>query len=521
MRRYKFTGRSKNAIVTITTASILIATLSTIVLAAVLATDDRPVWNLGGGEGTHITVGKPSRTSFGEVRIYHDSSIDPLITIPASEAQDGFGIFTSAIGDLDDDGFDDLVVGAPFNSSFASSSGSVFVFSSVTGQSLLEIQGDGPFVELGRAVSGAGDLNGDGIPEVIACGFEFNEFAEPMGTVRIYSGAAGSLLRIIYSTETGNGFGFTISPLPDIDNDGYGEIAVGAPIEDLNKANGAIGRVYVFSGASLADGVIEEPQSSALYTIENDDPDLRYFGVVIAHDDDATDENALLIGGVDPESLGPSADILFYLSSYGLDSGVLSPVVTAPPKIIGDVTGDGIVDNTDVQLVMSMLGTVSGNEPFSGDANGSGIVLSDDVAMVISSVGTTSPIVDLVPNAAPILSRIFELTSPAVISGTAVSDGSYNFLKDACILGNPRALGGDCDGDDTADSTDADDSTDTDDATDEDDGVEGIEGGIDILESVDGLDVTDSGDAIDATDMLDGLETGGVGNDTGTDGTDG
>lgn len=482
----RFSGQAKHTLVTVTTASLLLCVTATVVLASVLAVDDRPEWELGGGEGTHIIVGKPSRTSFGEVRIYHDSSIHPLVTIPAPDAQDGFGIFTSAIGDLDSDGVDDLVVGAPFNNDFATSAGAVFVFSSGTGEQILQIPGEGPFVELGRAVAGAGDLSGDGVPDIIATGFEFSDQGDPIGCVRVYCGADGALLRVISSTQPGDGFGFTLAPLPDIDGDGIGEFAVGAPIEDVHNANGATGRVYVFSGASISDTVMDDPISSALYTIENDDPNLLYFGVVVSYDDDAVDDQALLIGGVDPESLGVGADILFFLNSYELNTGSVFPIASAPPKIVGDVTGDGVVDDTDLELVVTMLGTIADNEPLSGDANSSGIVLSDDVALVASSVGTKSPVVDIVPNASPILSRIFELTSPAGISGTAVSGGQYSFLKEACIIDKPRALGGDCGGDDSTDTTDT-------------------------VDAVDGTDTTDDGaDGHDCTDAVDGTVEGGT-----------
>ena len=82
-------------------------------------------------------------------------------------AEDQFGWIARNIGDVEDDGINDLVVSAPTHGSNDSHAGRVYVYSGKSGRLLWTADG-APGDELGTGVEAAGDTNCDGIPDVVA-----------------------------------------------------------------------------------------------------------------------------------------------------------------------------------------------------------------------------------------------------------------------------------------------------------------------------------------------------------------
>jgi hypothetical protein len=157
---------------------------------------------------------------------------------------DQFGWIARNIGDVDGDGVPDVVTSAPTRSAAANQAGRVYVYSTRTGKLLWTADGRAGD-QLGNGIEGAGDTNHDGIPDVIA-GAPAGAGVPGGGRAILYSGKDGRVLRTFEAEADGDAFGQHVSAAGDVDGDGYGDVLIGAP---GNSAGGkGAGRAYVFSG---------------------------------------------------------------------------------------------------------------------------------------------------------------------------------------------------------------------------------------------------------------------------------
>jgi len=165
-------------------------------------------------------------------------------------AGDSLGYAVSAAGDVDADGIGDLILGAPQAAPNGLASGSIQVVSVATGNRILRIDGQTPTDLLGFSVASAGDVDGDGIPDLIAGAVLADPGGlEDAGSAFVYSGATGSLLFRFDGQSAREDLGVSVSGIGDLDGDGVPDLLVGASRADPNGLVDA-GSVLVFSGAT-------------------------------------------------------------------------------------------------------------------------------------------------------------------------------------------------------------------------------------------------------------------------------
>ncbi|MFQ6092314.1 MAG: M6 family metalloprotease domain-containing protein, partial [bacterium] len=184
-------------------------------------------------------------------RVSCDSCVVQLThSFTGEAAYDELGYSVSGAGDVNGDGFDDLIVGAPLNDAGGPDAGRAYLYSGTTGALLYTLPGGGPGDHFGWSVSGAGDVNDDGYADLIV-GAPLNDAGgADAGRAYIYSGATGTLLYPFTGQAAGDWLGVSVSGAGDVNNDGYADLIVGAPLNDAGSTDA--GRVYIYSGATGA-----------------------------------------------------------------------------------------------------------------------------------------------------------------------------------------------------------------------------------------------------------------------------
>lgn len=201
----------------------------------------------------------------GSVYIYKGGSNGQIIKKLSGEgAMDKFGI-SIASGDLNNDGNKDVIVGAPFNTNDPSlyQQGAVYIFFGPDFTSKVSLYASSTNKGLGWAVA-SGYVNNDSVSDLLISsankvlvfygGTSFNpNINSPNVTINSYNAA----------DKTSDTFK-TIAVLGDLDGDGIGEIAAGAPNATVggNRDTGTVVIVKGIATATVNVGTAQVPQTS-------------------------------------------------------------------------------------------------------------------------------------------------------------------------------------------------------------------------------------------------------------------
>ncbi len=267
-----------------------------------------------------------------------DNIADVILTGEASN--NFFGKAVSSAGDVNDDGYSDVIVGAV---GYNSGRGRAYIFyggAIMNNMADVIMTGENQGDEFGYSVSSTGDVNGDGYSDVIVGADIYPDFTDKRGRAYIFFGG-GSINNVADVTMTGeypnNYFGISVSDAGDLNNDGYSDVIVGA-----KGYNTGTGRAYIFNGGFLMDTIPD-----IVMTGQNQGDD---FGIVSSAGDvngDGFDD--VIIGANNYENFKGRAyifnggflmdtipDIVMTGQNQGDDFGIVSSA--------GDVNGDGFDD---------------------------------------------------------------------------------------------------------------------------------------------------------------------------------
>ncbi|MEO8350138.1 MAG: Calx-beta domain-containing protein [Chthoniobacteraceae bacterium] len=324
-------------------------------------------------------------------------------------AGDRSGVSVHGAGDVNGDGFDDIIVGARGADANGTNSGASYVvfgragaFSAtfdlstldgITGFKLLgEVAGD----FAGESVSGAGDVNGDGFDDLLvgARGADPNGANSGAGYV-IFGQASGFTASVILSTldgatgfkllgeATGDLFGFQVSGAGDVNGDGFDDLIVGALGADPNGSNS--GASYVIFGRPDAFGptlnLATLDGGTGFKLLGESAYDQSGLGVSGAGDVNGDGFDDLIIGAAGADPGGPYSG-----ASYVVFGGVTMPAVP-------NLTIDNVNITEGNQGTTAAVFTVSLSRPSSdvitvqyATADGSALAPDDYTALTLTTL---------------------------------------------------------------------------------------------------------------------------------------
>ena len=236
----------------------------------------------------------------GIAHIYSGKDGRILRTFHAEKVEDDFGRHSSGAGDVDHDGFADVIIGAPKNAANGAGAGRVYVYSGKDGHLLLTLTGERAGDAFGSTVAGwadkkrmflvvgapgagarktgrvyvydtlstkpkfiiesdetgnalgamfvsvLGDVDGDNVPDIYASDWSNSAKGRGTGRVYVHSGATGKRLLTLTGETAGEGFGTCPAVAGDVDHDGHADLVVGA--WQYAGAAPSGGRIYLYSG---------------------------------------------------------------------------------------------------------------------------------------------------------------------------------------------------------------------------------------------------------------------------------
>ena len=295
----------------------------------------------------------PPAPDVGEVRA-------PVWTSVGDVQTDAWFGFAVSGGDVNGDGFSDVIVAAPAFDTANPSAGKVYVFyGSATGPSALpdwtSVGDDAADTWFGNDVS-AGDVNGDGIDDVVVAGPLFDTAAgSNVGKVWVYHGSTSGPGATPDWTGVGDdqpvaNFGSAVSAEGDVDGDGFDDLVVGAAVFDSGASMSA-GKAYLYLGS--AGGLAAVPAWTA---IGDDDPGAQFgYAVDIVGDVDGDLREEILVGGRLADDVTPLTGKAFlYRGAAGgaeatpawtsVGDGMNVAEFGSELAGAGDVNGDGLQD---------------------------------------------------------------------------------------------------------------------------------------------------------------------------------
>ncbi len=356
----------------------------------------------GPGQG-YVVFGSANVGASGVIELADLDGTDGFV-LNGTESSVGTGASVSPAGDVNADGFDDIIIGAPFtNLPGADAAGESYVvfggknvgaggaldLSTLDGTNGFALSGI-DFDDLSSfSVACAGDVNGDGISDLLIGAYRAKSTSksaqergahDDTGEAYVVFGAAGigasgsielSLLNgttgfVILAVDLSDGCGYAVSSAGDMNDDGIDDVMVSSPFADNGDPEESnAGETYVIYGShdlgaagSFALSSLNGENGFVLRGLEGGD--LSGWSISAAGDVNNDGINDLLIGarnasesyivfGVAP----PPPDAADFNADCSTDSTDLAILLAAWNTPRADLSGDGTTDRVDLAILLA------------------------------------------------------------------------------------------------------------------------------------------------------------------------
>lgn len=291
-----------------------------------------------------VAVGVPNavvslKANAGVVRIFYGSATGlpaaPSLTLEGSAENQRFGCGLAAPGDLDGDGFPELLVGSCGYNGGQVDEGRVDLYKFSAGTplkfaSVWHYEGNLAGLKVGSVVA-AGDFDGDGVSDIVV--------GVPGATTASGAGAGSAIMFkgakdpaaipitpswTFEGEQAGAGAGFAVAAAGDVDKDGFGDLLVAAPNFDMPTGAADAGRVYLFRGSNAG------PSTLPSWSADGVQPGAR-FGTALAGRGDVNNDTYadVAIGAPDFDAPGltdAGAVFIFHGGKDGLPKSANSTI---------------------------------------------------------------------------------------------------------------------------------------------------------------------------------------------------
>ena len=373
----------------------------------------------GDDEGeTYVVYGGASAPGTGGV--LELSTLDGTngFTLNGVDRSDYSGASVSSAGDVNGDGYDDLIIGAygpyagdggkthvVYGGASAPGTRGVLELSALDGTNGFTLNGIDEYDDSGISVSSAGDVNGDGYDDLIIGAYQADPGGNAEGETYVVYGGAGApgvngVLELSALDGT-NGFtlagidatdrsGVSVSSAGDVNGDGYDDLIIGARVADPNGDNS--GETYVVYGGASAPGTAGVLDLSMLdgsngFILNGiDASDFSSNSVSSAGDVNGDGYDDLIIGARSADPHGSSSGETYVV--YGGKTGTES---TAPVTAQGTAAADNFTGNGGAD---SFTDIATGDVVRGGPGNDSISVTSLDFADIDGGTGEDRLVLD-------------------------------------------------------------------------------------------------------------------------------
>lgn len=303
----------------------------------------------------------------GRAYVYHGSAnglpASANWTAESNQVSANFGYSVSTAGDVNGDGYSDIIIGAYLYDNGENDEGQVFVWygsssglgaNGTPGNADWTAQGNQATAEFGSSVATAGDVNGDGYSDVIVGAQSFSNGNNNEGMAFVYYGSAAGLSSVAYwngeSNQGGALFGSSVSGAGDVNGDGYSDVIVGAIRLDNGQTDEGKSFVYHGSASGLstaADWTFESNQAGAYLGNVSGSGDVNgdgYSDVIVGarfYTNGETGEGRAFVFHGSASGLSASAN---WTAESDQSSGIIGAQFGLSVCTAGDVNGDGYSD---------------------------------------------------------------------------------------------------------------------------------------------------------------------------------
>lgn len=326
--------------------------------------------DISGDGKSDVVLAAPLANGVGEVYVFNSDDLQSLLigtdlsasnakyTLSAGSSEDQFGYSVAIGGDINGDGYSDILVGAPYADNGITNNGKVYIYYGNLPNRMdttpdIVIRGVESNDHLGFAVSPAGDVNGDGFDDIIIGAPDAYRSNPPLaGSAYIFYGGpflgdkpgypdnlyADDADVILTGEESQDKFGSSTSWAGDFNGDGYGDVIVGAPLAHVN--GNTMGQAYIYFGGPAMNADVDVTITAAAFK------DWLGSSVSRAGDVDANGCGDVVVGAPYADAGGIDRGAAYILYGHGRACDGMSPPQSIDLSNAGSSVGvlNGSVD---------------------------------------------------------------------------------------------------------------------------------------------------------------------------------